>query len=108
MLSKLVQLSEILIDGLFVSLAMTKLRWCRQKNVNGNTVGIDVGLKNWIMLDSGEVIDRPRFQDAAIDKINKLQRDLSRKKIGSKNRWKAALILKKAWRRVRLQRVDYY
>jgi putative transposase len=81
------------IDRWFICLSCNDIR---QKNVNGKTVGIDVGLKNWIMLDSGEVIDRARFQDAAIDKIKKLQRDLSRKKIGSKNRWKAALILKKA------------
>jgi putative transposase len=77
----------------------------RQRNVTNKTVGIDVGLKNWIMLDSGEMIDRPRFQDTAIES---LQRAVSRKKKDSKNRRKAViLLLEKAWRKVGLQREDY-
>lgn len=79
----------------------------RQKNNNNKTAGIDVGLKNWMTLDSGEINDRPRFQNAAIAQIKHLQRSLSRKKKGSNNRKKAKALLAKKWRKVRLQREDY-
>ena len=79
----------------------------REKIANGRTVGIDVGIKNWITLSSGEMVDRPRFYDSAVGNTKKLQRNLSRKKKGSKNRKKARIRLAKAWRKVRLQREDY-
>lgn len=79
----------------------------REKIANGRTVGIDVGIKNWITLSSGDMVDRPRFYDSAVGNTKKLQRNLSRKKKGSKNRKKARIRLAKAWRKVRLQREDY-
>jgi putative transposase len=61
-------------------------------NVKHNSmIGIDVGLTNWITLSNGQVIDRPKFLDNSIGKIKTLQRNLSRKKKGSKNRWKAKI-----------------
>lgn len=70
-------------------------------------VGIDVGLTNWLTLSNGEVIDRPRFMSKSIEKIKQLQRELARKKKGSKNREKVRIRLAKAWRKIRLQREDY-
>ncbi|MGC2685119.1 MAG: transposase [Candidatus Nitrosopolaris sp.] len=58
-------------------------------------------------LDNGELIDRPRFLDIAIGNIKRLQRELSRKKKGSKHRQKAKIALAQGWRKVRLQRDDY-
>ena len=73
-----------------------------------SVIGLDVGLTNWITLsDGGQVIDRPRFLKQSIARIKSLQRNLSRKKKGSKNRNKARIHLAKAWRKVRLQRQDY-
>jgi putative transposase len=68
---------------------------------------MDLGIHNWIKLDNGEVIDRPRFLDAAIGNIKQLQRELPHKKKGSKHWQKAKIALAKAWRKVRLQREDY-
>ncbi|MGC2574641.1 MAG: transposase [Candidatus Nitrosopolaris sp.] len=79
----------------------------RPKNNNDKTAGIDVGLKNWMTLDSGEMIDRPRFQDTAIHQIKHVQRSLSRKQKGSNNRKKVKTLSAKKWRKVRLQRDDY-
>ena len=73
-----------------------------------SVIGVDVGLTDWITLsDGGQVIDRPRFLKKSIARIKSLQRNLSRKKKGSKNRNKARIHLAKAWRKARLQREDY-
>jgi putative transposase len=79
----------------------------KQKTVNDKTVGIDLGIHNWIALDNGQMIDRPRFLDSSVKKIKHLQRELSRKKRGSRHWQKAKVALSKAWRKVRLQRDDY-
>ena len=76
-------------------------------NKDGSAIGVDVGLLNWMTLSNGEIIDRPRFLKQSIVKIKSLQRSLSTKKKGSKNRNKAKISLAKAWRKVRLQREDY-
>jgi putative transposase len=77
------------------------------RNTNNNTIGVDVGLLNWMTLSNGQVIDRPAFLKNSIQKIKKLQRSVSQKKRGSKNRNKIRIKLAKAWRKVRLQREDY-
>jgi putative transposase len=47
----------------------------RKKIANNITASVDVGIHNWIKLDNGELIDRPRFLDAAIENIKRLQRE---------------------------------
>jgi len=54
-------------------------------------VGVDVGLKNLVMLSTGETIQYPRYYIQAEKKLAAAQRSLSRKKKGSKNRQKAKL-----------------
>ena len=91
-------------------------RWfaCISTNVKNSSsiksnsiIGVDVGLTNWITLSNGQVIDRPDFLNKSIHKIKTLHQNLSRKKKGSKNRWKAKIQLAKTWRKVKLQREDY-
>ncbi|WP_449064601.1 RNA-guided endonuclease InsQ/TnpB family protein [Planomonospora algeriensis] len=52
-------------------------------------VGIDLGLRNFAVLSDGRTIDNPRFLRQAEQKFTKLQRALSRKEKGSRNRAKA-------------------
>jgi putative transposase len=78
-----------------------------EKTTNGITASIDVGLHNWIVLNNGKLVERPRFLDTTVENIKRLQRDLSRKKKGSMRWQKAKIALAKAWRKVRLQREDY-
>jgi putative transposase len=78
-----------------------------QKSSSSDIVGVDVGLLNWMMLSNGEIIDRPRFLGASTERVKRLQRSVSRKKKGSRNREKARIQLAKSWRKVRLQRDDY-
>lgn len=70
-------------------------------------VGVDVGLINWITLSNGETILNTVDVKVQAQEIKSLQRQLSMKKKGSKNREKARKSLAKAWRRVRRQREDF-
>lgn len=56
-----------------------------------NPVGIDVGLKEFAVLSTGETIENPRFYRILEEKLAKEQRKLSRKEKFSNN-WKKQLI----------------
>ena len=70
-------------------------------------VGVDEGIANLVALSSGETIPNPRYLKQSSENITRLQKELSRKKKGSKNREKAKLSLAKAWRKVRRRRDDF-
>jgi putative transposase len=72
-----------------------------------NAVGVDVGLLNWISLSDGNKIQSTLDFSVQANHIRQLQRSLSRKKKGSKNREKSRIALAKAWRKIRLQRDDF-
>ncbi|MDW7731937.1 MAG: RNA-guided endonuclease TnpB family protein [Methanolobus sp.] len=71
------------------------------------TMGIDVGIKSFAALSSGEVIENPRFLKTSLDKLKKLQKEVSRKQKGSKNRRKAVLKLAKQHQLISNQRNDF-
>lgn len=74
-------------------------------------VGIDLGLEHFAILTNDERIskkvDNPRFLRKSEEKIKKAQRALSRKKIGSKNRQKARIILARKHEKIANQRQDF-
>ena len=70
-------------------------------------VGIDVGLENFATLSNGETISNPRFLVKSEKRLAMLQRRLSRKKKGSKNRRKARFRLAKQHIKVTNQRTDF-
>ncbi|MDJ0744965.1 MAG: transposase [Xenococcaceae cyanobacterium MO_167.B27] len=53
---------------------------------HGHAVGIDVGISSMLSTSDGLVIQRPRFLDKALRKIELLQRKLKKKRIGS-SKW---------------------
>ena len=67
-----------------------------KKELTGNQVGLDVGLNYFYTDSQGKQIENPRFLRKDERKIKKLQRRLSRKQKGSKNRAKARNKLGKA------------
>ena len=71
------------------------------------TVGIDVGIKSFAVLSTGEVIENPKFLKRSLKKLIKLQRSVSRKQKGSKNRKKAVIKLAKQHQLVANQRNDF-
>ena len=53
---------------------------------HGHAVGIDVGISSMLSTSDGLLIQRPKFLDKALRKIELLQRKLKKKRIGS-NKW---------------------
>ena len=62
---------------------------------NDKAIGIDVGLENFATLSNGEKIENPRYLVKSENKLIKLQRKLSRKKLRSNNWNKARLKVSK-------------
>jgi putative transposase len=71
-----------------------------------SAIGVDLGIVNLAALSDGRMFENPRCVGESITRIKSLQRRLSRKKRGSNNRQKARIMLAKAWRKVRNQRID--
>lgn len=70
-------------------------------------VGIDMGLKNFATLSDGKIIPNPRFKRTMERRLRLLQRSLSRKEKGSRNREKARLRLAILHERVANKRADF-
>ena len=59
------------------------------KPISPHQVGVDLGLSHIAILSTGEKIGNPRFLHKDETRLKRAQRDLARKKLGSKNREKA-------------------
>jgi putative transposase len=71
------------------------------------TVGIDMGLKTFAVLSTGEKIESPRKAKLMANKLARAQRRCSRCKIGSNNRNKARMKAARVYERVLNQRKDF-
>ena len=70
-------------------------------------VGIDVGLLSFAAFSDGSKIENPRYYRKSEKRLAKLQRQLSRKKKGSKNRGKAKSKVAKYHAKIANQRKDF-
>jgi putative transposase len=71
------------------------------------TLGIDVGLKDFATLSTGEKIENPRYLKNTLQRLKVLQQRVSRKVKGSKNREKAIQKLARCHERIANQRNDF-
>ncbi len=76
-------------------------------STNNNKVGIDLGIKDFAITSNGEKFKNPKWLRKSEKRLKKLQRDLSRKKKGSKNRNKARLKVAKLHEKIANQRGDF-
>ena len=74
----------------YCSLCCTDVEFEQLPKTNQN-IGVDLGLVDFAILSDGTKIENPRFFEKSEQKLVKLQRELSRKSIGS-NRWNKARI----------------
>nr|WP_250123231.1 transposase [Chroococcidiopsis sp. CCMEE 29] len=74
--------------------------------LNGNKIGLDLGLKEFVITSKGEKFENPRYFQKSLRRFKIRQRRLSRKK-GSNNRNKARLTVAKIHEKVANQRLDY-
>jgi putative transposase len=72
----------------------------------GPKAGVDLGIKKLATVSDGEEVPNPRHLRSCLKKLKRLQRAVSRKRKGSRNRKKAVCKLARLHRRVANQRAD--
>ena len=88
---------SILIDGDLL----------KQVPQSQNTVGIDLGIKDFITTSEGETFENKHFKKSVSGRLKRLQRQLSRKQKGSNNRNKARLKLAKLNKKINDSKLNY-
>ena len=79
----------------------------KYERVGNATIGIDFGLKVLLTLSNGQEIQSPEFFKSNLKAIKSLNRQLSKKKKGSKNRKKALKNLQRAYIDISNKRNDF-
>ena len=90
----------------FVSLCCTDVE-IQPLPKTDNAVGIDLGIKEFVITSDGEMIPNPKYLKKSLDKLAKLQRELSRKSKGSSNRNKARIKVARLQEHIANQRKDF-
>ena len=73
----------------------------------GSVVGIDLGIKEFCITSNGDIISNHKYLNKSLDKLAKLQRELSRKTRGSSNRNKARIRVARLQEHIANQRKDF-
>ena len=73
----------------------------------GGKIGIDLGLKTFVVTSNGEMIDKPAHLHESEHKLKKLQHSLSRKNKDGENRRKARIKVAKLHEKIHNQRTDF-
>ena len=90
----------------YVSLCCTDIEISPLDKTN-KAIGIDLGIKEFCISSDGEIVKNPRHLKKLLNKLAKLQRELSRKTIGSSNRNKARLKVARLQEKIANQRKDF-
>ena len=91
---------------LSVLMSMNEEEFKQFRHTN-NRVGIDLGVKDFVITSDGEVFKNKHFLKQSENKIKKLQRQLSKKVKGSNNRDKVRTKIAKEFEHLTNQRIDY-
>ena len=93
-------------DGVYVQFCINVNR---SENIEptGNTIGLDVGIKEYYTDSDGTMVENPKFFRVGEKVLKRSQRRVSRKVKGSKNRGKARQILGKRHLKISRQRKDH-
>jgi len=78
-----------------------------QEYSESTTVGVDLGIKDFAITSTGEKIENPKFLKNSLKRLKTLQRRVSRKVKGSKNRRKAVQKLAVLHEKISNQRNDF-
>ncbi|HKZ71211.1 MAG TPA: transposase [Anaerolineales bacterium] len=73
----------------------------------GREVGVDVGVNHLLTTSDGEQVENPKWYRAEQKKLRVLQRRVSRRKLGGRNRRKAVVALQRQHERIANRRKDY-
>jgi putative transposase len=83
-------------DRWFVAFTVEVQRTIPARNGQASVVGVDVGVRHLAVLSTGQTIANPRAQEGSLRKLRRLNRQLARRRPGSRRRH---------WTRRRLARV---
>jgi len=93
----------------FISVLVEDGKETPRKELFGHdtTIGLDVGIKDFVTMSDGTKIDNPKFLRGSIKRLKVLQRRFSKTKKGSKNRDKARRKVALQYEKVANQRKDF-
>lgn len=77
------------------------------KEKNDNKIGLDLGIKDFLITDNGIKVDNPKYLKKSLKKLKYNQKQLSKKTKGSKNRNKQRIIVAKIYEKVVNKRNDF-
>ena len=102
-------ISKNSVDQYFVSYTVTDTieEKIPKKIQEKTTVGIDLGLKHFLVMSDGVRIENPKFLKQSEQRLAVLQRRLSRKVKGSQNKKKARKQVAKVYLKIKNQRSDW-
>lgn len=73
----------------------------------GAVIGLDLGLKEFCITSNGDKVENPKFLKKSLDRLAKLQRELSRKTSGSNRHNKARIKVARQYEKITNQRKDF-
>ena len=76
--------------------------------VSDREIGIDVGLESFAVTSGNEYIENPHCLKRNLRRLRVIQRSVSRKKLGGRNRKKAVKILASMHRKIKNQRKEFH
>jgi putative transposase len=79
----------------------------KQPFSESTTIGIDVGIKDFAVISTGVKVENPKYLKNSLQQLKVLQKRVSRKLKGSKNRYKAKLRLAVLHEKITNQRNDF-
>lgn len=95
-------------NGYFASVFIKTLDVIEDRTNITAEVGIDLGLKEFLVTSTGEHVANPRFFRKSKNKLAKLQKKHSRKKKGSKLREKSRLKVARCYQKISNQRKHFF
>ena len=90
----------------YISLCCTDIEIQPYENTDC-VIGLDLGIKEFCITSNGEKIENPKYLKKSLEKLVKLQKELSRKTRGGSNWNKTRIKVAKAYERVSNQRKDF-
>lgn len=106
-LIKTTTISRTPTNKYFVSFTVeTKEDFSKKKKVE-NAIGLDLGIKSFIVTSDGEKFDNPKYFLSSLNKLKWLQREFSRKKRGGNRSKRFKFRIAKTYEKIANQRKDF-
>lgn len=99
-------ISQVPSGKYYISLCCTDVE-IEKFEKTGNSVGLDLGIKDFAISSNGDKYDNPKYLEKSLDKLKKLQREMSRKTSGGSNWNKSRIKVARLQEKISNQRKDY-